>query len=163
MSSEKENLSLALGRIPSGLFIVTFYNPELNEPDGMLVSWVQQCSFVPPMVSIAMKKERKSFNLIKKSTNFVVNIMGKQNAKIIGSFYKGVGASKFEGLETQKSEKSEVLILKDAVSFLECKVNKTLELESDHNIIFGEVLNGQLLNSDQNEPSVHLRKNGFDY
>ncbi len=163
MLSEKENLSLALGRIPSGLFIVTFYNQELNQPDGMLMSWIQQCAFTPPMVSIAMKKERKSFDLIKKANNFVVNIMGKQNAKIIGSFYKGTGASKFEGLETQKSENSNILILKDAVSFLECKVSQSLELESDHNIIFGEVLHGKLLNSDQNESSVHLRKNGFDY
>lgn len=163
MSEIKEGISHSLGKIPSGLFIVTFYNHELSQADGMLMSWIQQVSFEPPAVSVATKKDRKGLELIKKSKNFVVNIMGKENAKMIGSFYKGIGEAKFEGLATQKAPNSNVLILNDAVSYLECELTNTLDTEGDHVILFGKILSGQLLNSDQNEPSVHLRKNGFDY
>jgi flavin reductase (DIM6/NTAB) family NADH-FMN oxidoreductase RutF len=163
MSEQKEKISHALGRIPSGLFIITFYNHELNEPDGALMSWVQQTSFEPPIVSVAVKKGRKGLNLIKQAGYFVVNVMGKENAKIIGSFYKGVGAAKFENLNTQPALNSKNLILSDAVSYLECKITSVAESIGDHAIIFGEVLSGELLNADQNEPSFHVRKNGFDY
>jgi flavin reductase (DIM6/NTAB) family NADH-FMN oxidoreductase RutF len=160
---EKEKVGLALGRIPSGLFIVTFKNLELNEPDGMLMSWIQQASFEPPMVSVASKKDRKALELISKAGYFVVNVMGKQNAKIIGSFYKGVGGSKFEGINTLFSSKSNTPILADAVSYLECQVKEIHDTGGDHSVILGEVLSGSLLNAEQNESSVHLRKNGFDY
>jgi len=159
----KEKIGLALGRIPSGLFIVTFYNLELNQPDGVLMSWIQQASFEPPMVSVSVKKGRKALELIEKAGQFAVNIMGKENAKIIGSFYKGVGAAKFEGIATIQAPHSKLLVLADANAYLECKVNSTVDLGGDHCSIIGAVLGGQLLNTDQNEPSVHLRKNGFDY
>ncbi|MDX1919882.1 MAG: flavin reductase family protein [Candidatus Caenarcaniphilales bacterium] len=159
----REGISHSLGKIPSGLFIVTFFNQELNQPDGILMSWVQQVSFEPPAVSVATKKDRKGLELIKKAKYFVVNIMGKENAKMIGSFYKGIGEAKFEGINTIKAKNSNTLILEDAVSYLECELSNILETEGDHVIMFGKILSGQLLNSDQNEPSVHLRKNGFDY
>ena len=47
----------ALGRIPSGLFVLTARNGERET--GMLASWVQQCSFTPPCVSVALRKGRE--------------------------------------------------------------------------------------------------------
>jgi hypothetical protein len=46
----------ALGRIPSGLFILTARFED--QSTGMLASWVQQVSFDPPLVSVAVKKGR---------------------------------------------------------------------------------------------------------
>ncbi|HEY9885716.1 MAG TPA: flavin reductase family protein [Vampirovibrionales bacterium] len=163
MSKNLEQISLSLGRIPSGLFIVTFFNKELNQPDGMLVSWVQQSSFEPPMISFAIKKGRKALELIEDAQSFVVNVMGKENAKIIGSFYKGVGADKFVGLNTSETTHSKVPILSNSVSYLECELKHVADFGGDHVLVFGEVVEGNLLNADQNEPSTHLRKNGFDY
>ncbi|MDJ0624991.1 MAG: flavin reductase family protein [Candidatus Caenarcaniphilales bacterium] len=162
MSDIKEQIGLSLGRIPSGLFIVTFHNNELNEPDGMLMSWIQQCSFDPPMISVAIKKDRKGLELIKESKYFVVNVMGKENAKMIGSFYKGVGKAKFEGIDTSETE-NKIQYLSEAVSYLECEFQSSADTTGDHVQIFGKVLGGNLLNSAQNEPSIHLRKNGYDY
>lgn len=163
LDTEKEKIGLALGRIPSGLFIVTFHNAELDQPDGVLMSWIQQASFEPPMVSVAVKKGRKGLDLIKEAGYFAVNIMGKENAKMIGSFYKGVGAAKFEGINTIQAPHSKAMVLADATAYLECKVHSVVDLGGDHSAIIGAVVGGELLNTDQNEPSVHLRKNGYDY
>ena len=49
-------LAAALGRIPSGLFVLTATSGGAET--GMLASWVQQCSFDPPQVTVAVNKER---------------------------------------------------------------------------------------------------------
>ncbi|MFN5539860.1 MAG: flavin reductase family protein [Candidatus Melainabacteria bacterium] len=162
-AEDKEKLGLALGRIPSGLFIVSFFNHELNQHDGMLMSWIQQTSFEPPMVSVCVQKSRKSLELIQQAGYFVVNIMGKQSNSVIGKFYKGEGEEKFVGTKTKKAETANALILEDAVSYLECKVSGIIETAGDHSIMLGEIISGELLVTENNDPSVHLRKSGFGY
>ena len=48
MSASDEAI-LALGRVPSGLFILTAGNGPTET--GLLASWVQQCSFDPPRLT----------------------------------------------------------------------------------------------------------------
>lgn len=164
MDKNKENIGLALGRIPSGIFIVTFHNHKLNESDGMLMSWIQQCSFEPPMINIGVKKERKGLDLIQEAGHFIVNIMGKNNAALISKFFKGgLGAAKFTDMKTHTSEKSKALVLEDAIAYLECKLIATTELAGDHNLFIGQIIEGNLLSASAGEPSVHLRKSGYDY
>ncbi len=164
MSDLKEKIGLSLGRIPSGIFIVTFNNYELNEADGMLMSWIQQCSFEPPMVSVAIKKDRKGLELLREAGHFVVNVMGKQNNAVVGKFYKGgMGAAKFTDLKIRASEFVKAPIIEDAVSYLECNLESIQELPGDHVLLIGEIINGELLNSEGNEPSTHVRKSGYDY
>ena len=50
------NSMAALGRVPSGLFILTARVGDRET--GMLASWVQQCSFDPPQVSAAFARDR---------------------------------------------------------------------------------------------------------
>ena len=50
------SLAQALGRIPSGLFVLTVRNGA--KETGMLASWVQQCSFDPPRLTIAIRQGR---------------------------------------------------------------------------------------------------------
>ena len=49
-------LAAALGRIASGLFIVTAQRGDAET--GMLASWVQQCSFDPPQISMCLRQGR---------------------------------------------------------------------------------------------------------
>ena len=51
--SEKEK-ALAVGHISSGLFIVATKNKD-DLIDGYLASWVQQVSFSPLLISLAIK------------------------------------------------------------------------------------------------------------
>src|SRR5918999_987649 len=50
----KQTVGKALGRVPSGVFILTAAHN--GESAAMMASWVQQAAFDPPAVSIAMAK-----------------------------------------------------------------------------------------------------------
>jgi len=163
---DKENVSLALGRIPTGLFLVTFYNKDINSSDGILMSFVQQLSFEPPMISIAVKKERDSLKLIEKAGSFVVNIAGTQNNHLISKFYKGGSqALGSQDIKTRPLPNSQDIVLEECVSYLHCDVLDTMEhAKADHSLLIGLVQDGSLLNySESNDSATHLRKNGFSY
>jgi len=163
INQNQEKIGLSLGRIASGLYIVTFFNQEISQQDGVLISWLQQCSFDPPMLSLCLKKDRKSFELIKLGKIFTVNVLGKSNLKILGNFYKEAGEEKFKGLETGLTNQK-IKFIKESVCFLECEIVETFSAkEQDHSLIVAKVISADLLNTDKNEPALHLRKNGFNY
>jgi flavin reductase (DIM6/NTAB) family NADH-FMN oxidoreductase RutF len=49
-------IATALGRIPSGLFVVTWCDGGSDR--CMLASWVMQAGFAPPQVSVAIGESR---------------------------------------------------------------------------------------------------------
>ena len=53
----RDRIAPVLGRIPSGLFIVTAGDGRGRET-AMLGSWVQQASFDPPMITVAVNRQR---------------------------------------------------------------------------------------------------------
>jgi hypothetical protein len=50
-------LAQVLGRVPSGVFILAIAGPD-GQKTGLLASWVQQASFNPPQVTVAINKSR---------------------------------------------------------------------------------------------------------
>jgi 3-hydroxy-9,10-secoandrosta-1,3,5(10)-triene-9,17-dione monooxygenase reductase component len=157
----KAELAPILGKLVSGLYIVSLKNGE--DEAGFLASWVQQAGFEPPCISVAINKERSThFNLLTASGKFVINVMAKENGKTMSRFFKPApeSGSIFDELETFTASTG-LPILKDSVGFLECKYKTEVE-SGDHIIVIGEVINGQLLNSDL-EPSTHIRSDGFKY
>ena len=65
-------LASALGRIPSGLFILTARRGAAET--GMLASWVQQCAFEPPHLSLAVKRGRPVLDWLTEGTTFTVTL-----------------------------------------------------------------------------------------
>ena len=55
MGDPDPGLAAALGRILSGVSVLTGRGTQAT---GMLTSWVQQCAFEPPSVSVAVKQGR---------------------------------------------------------------------------------------------------------
>lgn len=157
----KEQIGAALGKIVSGLYIVTIKDGD--QKAGFLASWIAQAGFEPPMISIAFNHERKEqLNLLFGSGKLVVNIMSKENGKTMSKFFKPPeeGKSVFDDLETFTA-KTGTPILKDSVGYLECEYRKELDC-SDHLIVVAEVVGGELLNPEQT-PSAHIRPDGFKY
>src|SRR5215831_15239426 len=77
----------ALGRIPSGMFIVTVRHG--NDETGMLASWVQQCSFDPPQVSIAVRHGRWLAGWLTEGAALVINILDDTQTDMIVHFGRG--------------------------------------------------------------------------
>src|SRR3954463_16491360 len=80
-------LAAAVGRIPSGLFVVTARNGSAET--GMLASWVQQCSFEPLQVSVAIRPGRPLVAWLTPGAAFTVNVLERGQTDLLVHFGKG--------------------------------------------------------------------------
>ncbi|MCS6866148.1 MAG: flavin reductase family protein [Gemmataceae bacterium] len=154
-----ESLAAALGRIPSGLFILTARRGDAET--GMLASWVQQCSFDPPLISVAVNNQRGLLDWLVTESPFVVHIIPEGGKALVAHFGKGFAPDEpaFSGLEVQRLPQSPP-ILPAAHAYLLCRVEKRIAA-GDHTLIIGRVESGAILQEGQ--PTVHIRKNGLRY
>ena len=155
----EENIGRAIGRIASGVYIVTL--TDAGQPEGMLTTWIGQTSFEPAMISVVVKKERALLSSLTVGRPFTVNVLSKKNMDIFKNFAKphSDGLNRFDGLNFEDSLSG--AIFSDCVAYMTCKV-KTLVEAGDHHLVLSEITAGDVLNGDD-EPMVHLRKNGFQY
>ena len=152
-------IALALGRIPSGLFIVTTQRGE--QPVGFLGSFVMQVGFAPPTLSVAVGRERPHLADMRRTGRFALSILDPRSRGALAQFLRRFpeGESPFHGLPVQKTA-SGLTVLGDALAWIDCKVVGEFPT-GDHVAIFGEVVGGALLR--EGEPSTHVRKNGLAY
>ena len=152
----------ALGRIPSGLFILTARFED--QSTGMLASWVQQVSFDPPLVSVAVKKGRFVANWLLKNPYFCLNQLGQGQKDLLKHFGSGFqpDADAFQGQDIRETETHQSIVLNSAMSFMECHLEHYFTTTGDHDLIVARVIHGGILN-ESFEPTVHLRKSGLHY
>ena len=86
-ASPEKQLAAALGRIPSGLFVVTLRNVAAET--GMLASWVQQCAFTPPHVSLAIRQDRPVLAWLPPGATMRINVLDDTQTDMIGHFGRG--------------------------------------------------------------------------
>ncbi|VTT98250.1 flavin oxidoreductase : Conserved protein/domain typically associated with flavoprotein oxygenases, DIM6/NTAB family OS=Chloracidobacterium thermophilum (strain B) GN=Cabther_A0991 PE=4 SV=1: Flavin_Reduct [Gemmataceae bacterium] len=151
----------ALGRIPSGLFVLTARDGSSGRETGMLASWVQQCSFDPPLVSAAVRAGRYVLDWLADGAPFVVNVIPEGGKALIAHFGKGFEPDEpaFEGLDVRRDGDAPPVLLA-AHAYLLCRVERRVEA-GDHVLVVGRVAAGELLH--HGGPIVHVRKNGLRY
>jgi flavin reductase (DIM6/NTAB) family NADH-FMN oxidoreductase RutF len=156
----KSTVGRALGRIPSGLFIVSTVHEGLE--CAQLASWVQQAGFEPPVLSVSLGNERQAGSLIRARGMFAISILGDADHALMKKYARGVepGPEAFSGVEILHTPEG-LPMLRDALAWLECRLLQTCEFASDHVLLMGRVLAGQLLKDGR--PFVHVRGNGFHY
>jgi flavin reductase (DIM6/NTAB) family NADH-FMN oxidoreductase RutF len=149
----------ALGRIPSGIFILTCRNGRAET--GLLSSWVQQCGFAPPLISVAVRGDRFLADWLADGAGFTLNILDDSQTDMIVHFGKGFQADEdaFARLEVNRDE-SVAPVLEEALAYLTCRVEARYT-PGDHVLIIGRVVGGRMLND--GHPMVHIRKNGLHY
>ncbi len=154
-----KNLAAALGRIPSGVFILTVSRDGVET--GMLASWVQQCSFQPPMFSFVVQRGRPIADLLTPGAVFTLNILEAAQTDMIAHFGKGftLQDNAFDGLDINRAIPHGP-ILREAHAYLFGKVLSRLPT-GDHDLFLAEVTAGSLM--EEGQPMVHIRKNGFHY
>jgi flavin reductase (DIM6/NTAB) family NADH-FMN oxidoreductase RutF len=154
-----DSLAAALGRIPSGLFVLTARAG--TDETGMLASWVQQCSFDPPRVSVAVNKQRDLLEWLADGATFVLNVLPEGGRALVAHFGKGFarGEPAFTGLKvTREGETPPVLL--ESHAYLVCRVANRVDA-GDHVLIIAGVTGGAVLHDAK--PTVHVRKNGLRY
>ena len=154
----KKELLAALGRIPSGLFIVTLRHGK--QETAMLASWVQQCSFEPLLVSIAVNAKRWFVDWLVAGTAVGISILGEGQKDLLSHFGKGFepNQSAFEGVEVERHDG--VPVLTTAHAHLQCRVTAT-QPAGDHLIVIAQVESGKVHHDGR--PGVHVRRSGSHY
>jgi flavin reductase (DIM6/NTAB) family NADH-FMN oxidoreductase RutF len=151
-------LAAAMGKLPSGLFIVTTVLEGKRE--GYLGSWIQQASFSPFLISLAIRQGRPCYEAIKSHGRFCVNVVGHKNGGLMKPFWNPENKDPFEGLETVLTERGN-LMLPLAMAVLECEFRSSLT-PGDHEIVYAEAVAGRLLQP-EDKPLTHVRKSGSGY
>ena len=155
------DLEKALGRISSGLYIITAKKGEVTS--AMLASWISQASFQPLGFTVAVAKDRAIESLMQVGDAFVLNILEEgKHLPLMKHFLKrfAPGADRFAGVRTRPANNSSP-ILADALAYLECEVTSRMEV-SDHWLIYCTVNDGKVSDPD-GMTAVHHRKVGNYY
>lgn len=163
-----EAIGAALGRIPSGLFVVTWRvrGDDATLDRAMLASWVMQGGFVPPLITIAVGASRDLLAAIDQCTPFVVNVLGESQRSLVGRFGKPAapGEDPFGGMTISRSP-SGTAVIDDAIAWLDChavtQAGGSGGQMGDHVIILARVHAAGT--KTEQAPLVHLRRNGLRY
>lgn len=116
---------------------------EGEKPNIITVAWTGTVCSTPPMVSISVRKERYSYDILKESKEFVINLVTKD--LVFAADYCGVRSGreidKFSQLKLtpQPSRHIQTPGIGESPLNLECKVTQRIPLGS-HDLFLAEVL-----------------------
>lgn len=110
--------------------------------NALVVAYAGNCSFDPPMVMIGIVPTRYSYDLIKESGCFVVNLVARSQQKAydyLGS-HSGRNENKLAtiGVETRNALKINAPILSDCPVNIECTVINSIRTGS-HEMFIGKI------------------------
>ncbi len=157
----RQTVGRALGRIPSGVFVLTAGDGAAKRY-GMLASWVQQAAFDPPAVSLALSKDRPILPLILSTKRLGLCVIGEGDKELMKRFARPrpEGEDAFEGLELIATP-SGLPVPSHALAWLDCEVITSVDFDADHAVIVARVAAGDVLRDGHS--FTHVRGNGFHY
>ena len=134
-------------------------------PNIITVAWAGTVCSDPPMVSVSVRKERYSYDIIRESGEFVVNLVNR--GLVYGADYWGVKSGrdvdKFKelGLTALPLPHVKAPGIGESPVCLECKVTRQIPLGT-HDMFLAEVLgvsvDGQFLDK---KGKFHLNRSGL--
>lgn len=116
---------------------------EGEKPNIITVAWAGTVCSAPPMVSISVRKERYSYDILKETGEFVINLVTKD--LVFAADYCGVRSGrdvdKFArlNLTEQPSKHIQVPGIAESPLNLECRTTQVLPLGS-HDMFLAEIL-----------------------
>jgi len=138
----KRSLSPQTILLPSPVMVVGTYGLSGN-PNMLTVAWGGIASSKPPCISVSLRKATLSYNNIKQSKAFTVNIPSETYYKEVdfAGMVSGKECDKFgiTRLTPVRSKKVNAPIVGEFPVALECKLVQAVELGS-HTMFIGEIV-----------------------
>jgi flavin reductase (DIM6/NTAB) family NADH-FMN oxidoreductase RutF len=109
----------------------------------MPVAYAMNLSIIPPLVGIAVHPSRYSYNVIRKTEEFALNVPSRQllhHVQYLGSL-SGADFDKLEltNLPNFRARKIDTVLLEGCVGWIECSLDDAIEL-GDHFLMIGRVV-----------------------
>ncbi|REJ64580.1 MAG: flavin reductase [Planctomycetota bacterium] len=157
---DQEAIGPVLGRVPSGIFILTVRHGEGET--GMLASWVMQAGFEPPSVTVAVRGDRYVANWLGAEAPFALNLVSEGGKGLLAHFGRGFEPDQpaFEGLDVTHGTFDLPLLTSGTLGHLICRPTTSMT-SGDHRVFLADIVEGQLRSEDA--PMLHVRKSGLHY
>ena len=153
----------ALFKLGYGVYVVTSKKGDLI--DGQIANALIQVASEPPTVAVSINKNNLTHAFIKESRVFAASVLCEETPlTFIGQFgfKSGRDTNKFEGINYKTGETGAPVILDNAVSYLEARVTKEMDVGT-HTIFVGEVVNADIVDEHKvcmTYENYHLIKGG---
>lgn len=160
--SLRASIASALGRVASGLFVVSARAVHDDVETAFLGSWIMQAGFDPPALTVAVGKQRAALALVRApGSRFAVSVVAEEEKGQIGPFARGVepAPSALASFDVERTA-SGLAVVRGCLAWLECVTRGSVE-SGDHVIVLGDVVDARGGRNDR--PAVHVRVNGLGY
>lgn len=112
-----------------------------DKPNIVTIAWAGTVNSNPPMVSISVQKKRFSYEMIRDSGEFVVNLVDEAHCKALDycGVKSGRDVDKFASMHLTAAPAAKVgtVLLEESPVNLECKVTQVIPLGS-HDLFLAE-------------------------
>src|ERR1051325_1946006 len=127
----------AVRMIPYALYLLGCRRAKVASADDLhayVVSWVAQCSFKPPMITVAMGRDSHGLALVKESRVFALNVLGHEQKDLAKKFFKDLERADghFSGHPYTRGATTGCPVFPELPGALECEVVDVVEKENDH-------------------------------
>ncbi len=144
-----------LDRFPYGIYLVTIAVPDGY--NGMIASWVTQCSHEPPQLALAIRKNRLSREQILQTKKFCINVLPREAAGIIKHFKIEDWTHKFDAFGYHLSPAG-LPVVDECIGYLDCLLESEIDT-GDHTLFIGKIFAGAMKNAGK---TVTLSTNDYD-
>src|SRR4051794_27816884 len=103
MSDRDPHLGKAIGKIPSGVYILSARHGDATA--ALMVSWVQQAGFEPLSLTVALAKDRPAYPLIRDGKLFTISVLPQDDTSLMRRYARGVkpGEDPFAGVNVNQT------------------------------------------------------------
>jgi len=140
---DKQAYREVLTRYATGVTVVTTIEetPDGPQPWGTTVNSFTAISLDPPLIMVAIGKERSIHPIIERTKHFAVNILGEDSQDLSDCFAgapSSLPRSAFCNADYDLGEAG-LPVLEAAIAYLSCDVDQRIEA-GDHTIYLGHVI-----------------------
>jgi flavin reductase (DIM6/NTAB) family NADH-FMN oxidoreductase RutF len=128
-----------LNKLTYGLYVLT--SAAGDDRGGMLITWVMQTSFDPPMIAVAVQTGAHTTAVMRQSGVFALNFMSDEQRKEAGKFgqeHAKVG-DKLGKIGQRPGAATGSPVLDSAIGHLECRITGWLR-GGDHDVALAQIV-----------------------
>jgi flavin reductase (DIM6/NTAB) family NADH-FMN oxidoreductase RutF len=141
-SSERVDLPAKAAAIPAPVVLVSCAGKD-GRPNLLTIAWAARVCMAPPVIAVAVNRERHSHGLIAEGGDFVVNVPSAamlEAVKLCGA-RSGRDGDKFaaSGLTAEPSTRVRAPTVRECPLAIECRLVNTVSVGT-HDLFLGEVV-----------------------
>ncbi len=135
---ERAEKSPVLELAPYGIWACGVGTPEGKS--AIIVTWVTQISFNPPLIGVALENDREFLGLLLKTKRFTLCALPRDGGKRIAQriLKEGMAVQLEENADLFRADAAWGLAVKGAVAALDCRT-VSQHVHGDHTLVIAEV------------------------